>query len=506
MNITYDEFLKKGIDLSPLGIDLRGERVPYFCTPKGAFIIGSSGIDGIHFCFIEDFGETVFAVSPENFGGDYVHPIAESFSHLLSLLVSCSDAAAIEQAWMWNKEMFYKFLSENPPTKEQEKVMWTLQNELSVPFMEEPFDYIKKLQSEFDYSRLEFTEEYYETIGEEAPDAASKWQVFYNSGFWLPDDGKTEPGEEIKLFKSFDRGGEAWYAPSIYLCGEGIVLDLCAEVELDAVKEYYSKWGRVRDERALNRDDIRQMQNDDPFNKNAIAALVLDGELLRRRSGSELRFYPEWCLCDGAENPKEIYEIIDHYGLDSDKAWLIKRLSFPFGGANRRQINSLSLKLGSGIKIFPGESFPGLSAGDVRSFTHPLTGALHTLTVKEYEHIENDANSIPGADLELPTHCILMTFDIEPEIPKHSYSIHDCFENDEPRRRSIEKSIAQSDFSSAVGIIGGADGPTAVFMARPGEGRDNAAVSALHFDKNFDVKWKMEFMEKTKPDIEIELI
>jgi len=76
---TYQKFVKSDIDLSALGFERRETNIPYFCTPKGARIIGWAGVDGIHYCFVRGFGETVFAVSPMN-GGDYVHPIARSFA------------------------------------------------------------------------------------------------------------------------------------------------------------------------------------------------------------------------------------------------------------------------------------------------------------------------------------------------------------------------------------------------------------------------------------------
>ncbi len=166
MALTYKDFLKKEVDLAPLGIERRGNHVAYFCTPKGADIFGSAGVDGIHFCFIKGFGETVFAVSPQNDIGNYVHPIARNFEDLLSLLVSISDIAAVEQAWMWDKEGLDKFLQENPPTKVQEQTIWKLQHELAIPFMQEPFDYIKELQAGFDYSEIKYTDEYYDVVGE----------------------------------------------------------------------------------------------------------------------------------------------------------------------------------------------------------------------------------------------------------------------------------------------------------------------------------------------------
>lgn len=77
-------------------MERRTENTAYFCTPKGAAIIGWAGVDGIHYCFVDGFGETVFAVSPMNVG-DYVHPVARNFEDLLRLLLSCVDMAALEQ-------------------------------------------------------------------------------------------------------------------------------------------------------------------------------------------------------------------------------------------------------------------------------------------------------------------------------------------------------------------------------------------------------------------------
>ncbi len=166
MALTYKDFFQNKIDLAPLGIECIADRVTYFCTPKGAEIFGSTGVDGIHFCFIKGFGEMVFAVSPCNDVGNHVHPIARNFEHLLSLLVSIGNIAAAEQAWMWDEENFNVFLQENPPTEEQVQTVQMLQTHFAVTTMERPFDYIKKLQAEFDYTNVKFTDEYYDVIGE----------------------------------------------------------------------------------------------------------------------------------------------------------------------------------------------------------------------------------------------------------------------------------------------------------------------------------------------------
>ena len=116
MNRILKKFLQRGVDLSPVGVELREDNTNYFCTPKGASVFGWAGIDGIHFCFIRGFGEMVFSVSPMNTSPDYVHPVAENFTDFLRLILACGDVAAVEQAWMWNEAQFEAFLNENPGT------------------------------------------------------------------------------------------------------------------------------------------------------------------------------------------------------------------------------------------------------------------------------------------------------------------------------------------------------------------------------------------------------
>ena len=101
----YKKYKKLKIDFSQLSLEPGDTSGGYFCTPKGAEIIGWTGVDGIHCCFVKGFGEMVFAVNPSNLPGDYVHPLARSFEDFLRLILACGLDAA-EQAWMWNRGEF----------------------------------------------------------------------------------------------------------------------------------------------------------------------------------------------------------------------------------------------------------------------------------------------------------------------------------------------------------------------------------------------------------------
>lgn len=162
MDKTFEKFLRSGIDLSLIGIERREDNASYFCTPKGASIFGWADVDGIHYCFVRGFGGMVFAVSPMNSAPDFVHPIARDFEDFLRLLLACGDAAALEQAWMWDEAQFTAFLQENLPTREQKTVLEEIAEQFSLSPLEHPWKYIKNLQASFDYAKIKYTDDYYD--------------------------------------------------------------------------------------------------------------------------------------------------------------------------------------------------------------------------------------------------------------------------------------------------------------------------------------------------------
>ena len=149
----YEKYKKLDIDFSQLGLEPGDTNGGYFCTPIGAEVIGWAGADGIHCCFVKGFGEVVFAVNPSNLPGDYVHPLARSFEDFLRLLLACGLDAA-EQAWMWNQGEFDGFLETDPPTPEQRATLDALRDGLKLAPMEDPYGYIKEVQSSFDYGKI----------------------------------------------------------------------------------------------------------------------------------------------------------------------------------------------------------------------------------------------------------------------------------------------------------------------------------------------------------------
>lgn len=242
MDKVFQKFLRSGIDLSPVGVERREDNNPYFCTPKGASIFGWAGVDGIHFCFVRDFGGMVFSVSPMNSAPDFVHPLANDFEDFLRLLLACSDSAALEQAWMWDKAQFEAFLQDNPPTQDQQRTLSELAEKMKLTPMEQPWVYIKKLQASFDYSKIKYTEDYYDVdMNPEAEPTMPEWKVYFDGNFW-GHSGKDHAGTEIRLNKQFDWARHHWVIPAAYSCSKGLVMDFCMRTPEEDIRKFITKW------------------------------------------------------------------------------------------------------------------------------------------------------------------------------------------------------------------------------------------------------------------------
>ena len=208
MDKTYEKFLRTGIDLAPLGVE-RGEGELYFCTPRGASMIGWEGADGIHYCFVRGYGGTVFAVSPMNSAPDYVHAVAADFADFLRLLLSCGHGAAIEQCWRWSREQFDAYLAENPPTDAALAVMDEIREKLALAPMEDAWGYIHALQGGFDYGKIKYEDpECIASLSEPEPEP---WCVRY-------DGARDKPGTELRLDRRFTWAGHEWCVPAVYSC------------------------------------------------------------------------------------------------------------------------------------------------------------------------------------------------------------------------------------------------------------------------------------------------
>ncbi len=500
MAVTYQKFLKQNISLESVGVIHRTDSESYFCTPKGASIFGWAGVDGIHYCKIRGFGEMIFAISPMNCAGEYVHPLAENFEDFLRLLLFCGDAAALEQAWQWNEAAFKQFLEDNPVTEEQRETLAQITDKLHLTPMEDAWHYLNHLQGSFDYSRIKFTEDYYdEDMNADAPKVIPEWKVTFSSSFGS-NRSRERAGKEIAINKQFIWAEREWIIPSIYVCSKGLVVDFCMKIEPEKIQAFMEKWDlNIENEayRVFSKEEEMQLELENPLSFHFSPQIILNGKALRTTHGSGRSYNP--CIPKEYKQEREAEMFIEKYGMDKAYGWMFWRSHFPWTTKRKPEIKSLEILMEQQKRAIPGLHFRVNKAGDTVAFTHPSTGTEYKLTVQEYEKQEMNMEHIFRQDLEYPTHYHQMTYTIEPELEKGVMTIADCTEGDRPRQKEEKHDPYHPVAAASIGIIGGADGPTALIIGNRSV-KLSAACSSLHYEPVEEVEWRMVFHEKQYED------
>lgn len=504
MGLTYKEFLKQGIDLAPLGLEQRDQDETYFCTPKGAKIIGWAGVDGIHYCFIHGFGTMVFAVTPMNVAPHYVHPLAQNFSDFLRLLLSCGGAAALDQAWQWDEEGFSAFLAGHPPTQEQQAVLTQIAQQTGLSPMENPWEYLHQLHVNFDASNIIYTEDFFDPdMNPDAPNQNQAWMVTFEGGFWRH---RGRAGTELPLCKDFTWAGHHWRIPSAYLCSQGLVLDFCMQVEPSAIEAFMDAWNlrsEHQGEQLFSQQQQLQLQRDNPLQLDFTSIVHANGKKLVNAHGYGTSYNP--CMGPDDTANQEAMQVIHHYGLDPHFGWVILRAAYPWATKRKPDLRRLSVTMIQDPVFTPGPQFQVQRPGDTVVFFYG--DQAHTLTVQEYEAQTMDWSRMSGWDLAYPSHYIAMTYTITPELPDGILSLADCDDGDGPRQLPSQPGQPVSTACTMVmGIPGGADDSTPIPFVDRGDRTLHAACSSLHFQPVEHVEWRLMFYEKQFGDITVDLL
>lgn len=510
MDKSYQKFLRLGISLAPVGIETRDEEEKYFCTPKGASIMGWEGVDGIHYCRIRSFGNMIFAVSPMNTAPDYVHPIAEDFEALLRLLLACGDAALLEQAWNWSEEQFHAYLAEYPPTKEQKAVLSEIGEKMKLLPMGSPWQYLHSLQENFDYSKIKYTDDLADSeMNADAKANVPKWKVFFDGSFWGRQ-GRTHAGTEICIDKQFEWAGRHWLIPTAYSCSKGLVIDFGMRVEVKEICAFMKKWKLDQENDSyeyFTQEQQMELELENPLRMDFNPQLEMNGQKMRFSHGCAVSFNP--CLPEGMVNELEAKWVVDHYDLDTSYGWVIYREAFLWKNKRRPEIKTLSLTMEQQPVQIPGPHFKTHAPGNSFKFIHPVSKREYTLTVQELEKQTMPENRFGSERWVYPTHFTVMSYTLSPET-KEKITISDCEDGDKPIERIISEgpfAPAASASAACIGIIGGADGPTAIVFGGSTEGKLCVACSALHFEPvRHDIEWRIIFYEKRFDDYTLTLI
>lgn len=302
------------------------------------------------------------------------------------------------------------------------------------------------------------------------------WRVTFQGGF-RNHPPRARAGQALPIHKSFSWAGKNWYLPAVYLCGQGLVLDLCAEAEPEAVRAFLQKW-EPREHRFSDLD-ILLVQAEHPLHMDLSPQVTVNSKALEYQRGHGATWFP-----GRDRNSQEARRLLDHYGLDPDKAWNIQRYCFPWATKRRpRRLSSLSLTLEPGMTLFPGSQFTVHQAGDRVTLPHPLTGVEHTLTVLEYEAQETDDTFFQDDAMEYPRHYTALTYHLDPDLPQEAITLHDCRSSDRPRPKHPDPMAPQVFPGIALCTLGKEDPAL------------HGVLSSLTFQPQEEVRWQVIFQE-----------
>jgi hypothetical protein len=168
MKNLFKKYNKEKANFFVLGLryETHQKAEKYFCTPVGAKVFASMGMGGVHYCTVESFGETIFAVVPDSADG-YVFPIAHDLAEFFSLIAALEVTQLIDQIPLFPKNIFENALKDHLAYADAERTaeLRKFTELFGVVPAKMPYETVMDLQNEIDLSEIEFSDEYYDVLG-----------------------------------------------------------------------------------------------------------------------------------------------------------------------------------------------------------------------------------------------------------------------------------------------------------------------------------------------------
>lgn len=264
------------------------------------------------------------------------------------------------------------------------------------------------------------------SIGESSP-----WEVYYNGGFGHHQ-GPDMPGKELRIWEKFSWNGEIFEIPSVYICGKGVVLDICQRAEMNDIRAFQEKWDvvvRYHSDFCGTRTDWGEERRREAENPLRDRIRSSKAEVNGKNLKEESRYAICWNPCDPeAHKDPLIRRILSHYGLDIRYGWNIIRTAYPWPVNNLQRIRSLVLDLDHEKQRIVGPVFQVTTPIREVKVQHPFTGTVHTLRVQSCT-----PRMLPQLDcsVEYPMHYWELGYTLTPELP--AVQVEDCGRGDQPK-------------------------------------------------------------------------
>lgn len=306
----------------------------------------------------------------------------------------------------------------------------------------------------------------------------TEWSVYYNHFFLDENEQRLTPGREIPLNKEFIWGNQKWKVLSVYICTEGIIMDLYREIDREKIQKFNAKWDYFIDhEEELTEDQIISRAGESPFAAGANMNIEINGQSSNATETSYLYCDPfdeiDYAMSD------TVLQVADHYSLDLHKVWQFSRGQFPWPGEPIQEIEKMQITLEAEFVPVLGTRFTVQEEGKKIHFSLPFTEEAYTLEVLALRPATFDFHRRKTE--EYPSHCLQLFYDISPALSDDIVSIKDCCQGDSPH-------MGQFGFCSDDDMPG------------------RFACSSLYFESPEHVEWCMIFEVKTREDYILSLL
>lgn len=331
-------------------------------------------------------------------------------------------------------------------------------------------------------------------------------EVYYSGNFGERS-GHEKAGTMIPVGTSFQYAGYEWMVPTVYSFKEGMIIDVLRKIPMAQVKAFYDKWGVT--DRNMSKFEREKSESENPLNCSVNFEACINNRKTRadRWSGTAFHSIKEM-FCEA-----EAQEWMEAYELDPGFAWYCCRVRFSWPD-KPETIDTLSLTLQTRPESLPCEgSFEchiGCQPFDV-SFLHPVTGRDFKVHITSCKHEQMDRSLLPAQMMNqyllFPEHYLFLRYYVDLDSAAEGrVHISDCSNGDLPVIKKGGKSR-----NAAIGVIGGAGGPTAISMLTEQENeleeiQLEQACSALYFKSIRSVNWCVSVQMPADTPIIIDLI
>lgn len=294
-------------------------------------------------------------------------------------------------------------------------------------------------------------------------------KVNYNSSLWSKDKGPY--GLVQKTNWEFEYAGTKRYIPAIYRFSKGIVFDILTPLDEAKLQEFFQKYEDI--EEKLTPIERRCAEHEHPYEAVPIQEIWINGQRIKGSYSSSGNMSIPW-----AREDDNLGEVRKAYAsiLKDRTCFACARYCVPYPEADSKiqkilrflrqdTVKSLKLSTHSTQKFYSLDiSFDMQETDDQKVFVfqHPITEIVHTLYFQNAKTVEIPIPRGSGNNQYLYMNQAM--YEMEPALPEgDTLQFNNSIQFTEATENNNLRSVG------AIGIIGGADGPTSVFLSSKGE-------------------------------------